>query len=33
MSIGDDCWLGVNVVVCPGVSIGRGRLLVQIPLY
>ncbi|MFC7090472.1 acyltransferase [Halomonas salifodinae] len=22
--IGDDCWLGVNVVICPGVSIGKG---------
>ncbi|KAK4244524.1 maltose O-acetyltransferase [Corynascus novoguineensis] len=22
--IGEDCWLGGNVVVCPGVTIGRG---------
>lgn len=22
VSIGDDCWLGANVVVCPGVTIG-----------
>lgn len=22
--IGDDCWLGINVVVMPGVTIGRG---------
>ena len=27
ISIGDDCWLGVNVVVCPGVSIGRGAVV------
>jgi acetyltransferase-like isoleucine patch superfamily enzyme len=24
ISIGDDCWLGVNVVVAPGIAIGRG---------
>jgi acetyltransferase-like isoleucine patch superfamily enzyme len=24
VSIGDDCWLGINVVVMPGVTIGRG---------
>ncbi len=23
-STGDDCWLGINVVVSPGVTIGRG---------
>ena len=25
--IGDDCWLGVNVVVSPGVSIGQGAVV------
>ncbi|MEG0271545.1 MAG: sugar O-acetyltransferase, partial [Clostridia bacterium] len=24
VAIGDDCWLGANVVVCPGVTIGEG---------
>ncbi|KAL2172255.1 hypothetical protein VTG60DRAFT_6633 [Thermothelomyces hinnuleus] len=24
ITIGEDCWLGGNVVVCPGVTIGRG---------
>jgi len=24
ISIGEDCWLGGNVVVLPGVRIGRG---------
>ncbi|MEG0491967.1 MAG: sugar O-acetyltransferase [Clostridia bacterium] len=24
IAIGDDCWLGANVVVCPGVTIGEG---------
>jgi acetyltransferase-like isoleucine patch superfamily enzyme len=24
VSIGDDCWLGINVFVAPGVTIGRG---------
>ena len=23
VTIGDDCWLGGNVVVCPGVKIGN----------
>ena len=27
ISIGDDCWLGVNVVVSPGVSIGQGAVV------
>ncbi|WP_309045380.1 acyltransferase [Marinobacter sediminicola] len=27
ITIGDDCWLGVNVVVCPGVSIGEGSVI------
>jgi acetyltransferase-like isoleucine patch superfamily enzyme len=27
VSIGDDCWLGVNAVVMPGVSIGRGAIV------
>lgn len=25
--IGDDCWLGVNTVVCPGVTIGSGCVI------
>lgn len=25
--IQDDCWLGANVVVCPGVTIGKGSVL------
>lgn len=25
--IQDDCWLGVNVVVCPGVKIGKGSII------
>ncbi|WP_162247085.1 DapH/DapD/GlmU-related protein [Rhizobacter sp. Root404] len=24
VSIGDDCWIGINVVILPGVTIGRG---------
>lgn len=24
ITIGDDCWLGTNVTVLPGVNIGRG---------
>ena len=24
ISIGDDCWIGGNTVICPGVTIGRG---------
>jgi acetyltransferase-like isoleucine patch superfamily enzyme len=27
VQIGDDCWLGANVVVCPGVSIGSGSVV------
>ena len=27
VSIGDDCWLGINVVVAPGVSVGRGCIV------
>jgi acetyltransferase-like isoleucine patch superfamily enzyme len=27
VSIGDDCWLGVNVVVMPGVTIGKGAVV------
>ena len=23
----DDCWLGINVVVCPGVTLGRGTVV------
>ena len=25
--IGDDCWFGANVVVCPGVTIGYGCVI------
>ena len=25
--IGDNCWLGANVVVCPGVTIGRNSVI------
>lgn len=25
--IGDDCWFGANVVVCPGVTIGNGCVI------
>ncbi len=25
--VGDDCWLGTNVVVCPGVRLGKGCVL------
>lgn len=24
ITVGEDCWFGGNVVVCPGVTIGRG---------
>ncbi len=27
VSIGNDCWLGANVVVCPGVTIGDGCVI------
>lgn len=27
VSIGNDCWLGANVVVCPGVTIGNGCVI------
>ncbi len=27
VSIGEDCWLGTNVVVVPGVTIGRGSVV------
>lgn len=25
--IGDDCWLGGNVIVLPGINIGRGSTI------
>ena len=25
--IGDDCWFGASVVVCPGVTIGEGCVI------
>jgi acetyltransferase-like isoleucine patch superfamily enzyme len=27
VSIGEDCWLGTNVVVLPGVTIGKGAVV------
>ena len=27
VTIGNDCWLGANVVVCPGVTIGDGCVI------
>ncbi|WP_156107823.1 acyltransferase [Alcanivorax nanhaiticus] len=27
IEIGPDCWLGINVVVCPGVRIGKGVVI------
>ena len=27
VSIGNDCWIGANVVVCPGVKIGNGCVI------
>jgi maltose O-acetyltransferase len=27
VTIGDDVWLGGNVVVCPGVTIGNGSVI------
>lgn len=27
VQIGNDCWLGANVVVCPGVTIGEGCVI------
>ena len=27
VTIGNDCWLGANVVVCPGVTIGNGCVI------
>jgi len=27
VSIGEDCWLGTNVIVVPGVTIGRGAIV------
>lgn len=27
ISIGDDCWIGGNSVICPGVTIGKGSVI------
>lgn len=27
VTIGSDCWIGGNVVICPGVTIGRGSVI------
>ena len=27
VTIGDNCWIGGNVVICPGVSIGEGSVI------
>ena len=25
--IGDDCWIGGNSVICPGITIGKGSII------
>ena len=27
INIGDDCWLGGNVIVLPGITIGKGSTI------
>lgn len=27
VTIGDDCWIGGNAVICPGVTIGKGSVI------
>lgn len=27
IAVGDDCWLGGNVTICPGVTIGKGTVV------
>ena len=27
ITIGDDCWIGGNAIICPGVTIGRGCVI------
>ena len=27
ITIGDNCWIGGNVVICPGVNIGEGSVI------
>ena len=27
VTIGNDCWFGANVVICPGVTIGEGAVV------
>jgi maltose O-acetyltransferase len=27
VTIGDDCWIGGNTVICPGVTIGKGSVI------
>lgn len=27
VSIGDDCWIGGNAVICPGITIGKGCVI------
>lgn len=27
ITIGDDCWIGGNTVICPGISIGKGCVI------
>jgi len=27
VSIGNDCWIGGNTVICPGVTIGNGCVI------
>jgi tetrahydrodipicolinate N-succinyltransferase len=27
ITIGDDCWIGGNTVICPGITIGNGCVI------
>ena len=27
VEVGDDCWIGINVVIAPGVTVGRGCII------
>jgi maltose O-acetyltransferase len=27
ITIGDDCWIGGNSVICPGITIGKGCVI------
>jgi maltose O-acetyltransferase len=30
ITIGDDCWIGGNTVICPGITIGKGCVIGQV---